>query len=892
LNREARARVYHNKKNSARERFVSFVAGVSLPSPKRQSRRAHRADGLEHTALLFINMPQLSIKSFWRPKDAPGAGKPDAQAEDDHQHHQHLDDTDARKEEEVDEEQAPPSTKRMRLASAAPAPRRTSPRTTKDKDAAAAAPSPPAAAVARGRRGGGCEPAAATAVVQKNKSNNSNKDQKKQRQQQKRTATATEEEDDDSDDEDDEDEDDDDDDQPTPDTTTPAAAAPVGAADGLTDYERIRQEQIARNRARLAALELPAMAETLASTLAASDKARKQAASAGPTQRGATAAKRRAREEAAKAAKSPPAPRRQSSRVRGLAAEAVGPLPEDRHINIYGFVERPAEARFAPAPVPLAAASNTGGGAADAAFLRDLAARLSSSPGSSSSPHHSPASLPGASDLARLRLADEESVAKVTPGGITAAALHPGELAQGRLLLAAADKKGVVALWDVDGHRRSRAGAGAGVGAVTATEVMDDQAEEQEGGEGRTVRRGSGSGSGSGGGSGSGEGEDGGGGRRRSTQQHDGDDGVFQYDAHSQYVSGLRWVGHGASAKLLSASFDGSVRLLDLSRAAGPAAALAAGGGGSGGAADASSAPGFELLPGIPEEAQGLEWSAVEAADPGRNGAPLGPLVFLATNEGEMTAVDPRAPESGGRCLPLVTAHDKRVHSLSLEPGTGTLLASICTDGALKVWDVRKVVAGGGGGGGGAAAAVEQASAKEQSRWLPREPLGEGHHARSSHGAFWAPDGSQRLLSISFDDTLAVWQYGGAGGAASAAPPVVAGARVISKKGKKQAPDGDNGSGLLRRTLTLRHNNDTGRYCVPAKGFWGPAADSFFVAELDSDPYHGVGLYDAATGQRLGRLGGQGLLTAIPSRGCAGVLPGGAGVVVACTSSGRAHVFR
>jgi WD40 repeat protein len=796
-------------------------------------------------------MMQLSIKSFWRPKAAAAAPVADQTAK----RHEEQDDEmmDAQPTQETQQQQQPAS-KRMRVTSAdqaaAAAPsRRTSPRTkgAAPTVVAATARSPPGKdQQQRPRRGGSTEQEEEEETPKPKKKQQQPKKQqpqqkkKQQPQRGRRAAATTDEESEEEEDDNDSSNDSEDNDNAAanPTTTTNTTSSP--GLDGLTDYERQRAEQIARNRARLAALELPAMAESLAATLAASERARK-AATTGPSQRGATAAKRRAREEAKKA--SPPQPRRQSSRVRGLAAEAVGPLPEDRLVaaaagrkNIYGFVDKADEPRFSSEVVPLSSAANTGGGAADAAFLRDLAARLAvpEDGGEAGGARSSPSSLPSISALARLQLADEESVAKVTPMGVTAVALHPGELAQGRLLLAAADKKGIVALWDVDYPSRSRAGA-----ASAAAAGGGDGAEGEEDG-----------------------GNDG----------HD--DGVFQYDAHSQYVSGLRWVGQGSSAKLLSASFDGSVRLLDLSRAA-VASAGAAGG-------DAASSAGFELLPGLPDESQGLEWSAVEAADPASNGAPLGPLVLLATADGEMTALDPRAPE-GGRCLPLVAAHDKRVHSLSIEPGTGTLLASICTDGALKVWDVRNLVA-----------PAEEAAAPggEGKGWLPKTPVGEGRHGRSSHGAFWAPDGSRRLLSISFDDTLAVWQYGQRGGDPSSPPLVVAGKRVVSKKGRRPAPEGDTGTGLLRRTLTLRHNNDTGRYIIPFKPWWNGNSDGFFVGEMDPSPYHGLGVYDAVTGERRGLLGREGLLTAIPARGCCGVLPGDAGVVVACTSSGRAHVFR
>jgi WD40 repeat protein len=52
--------------------------------------------------------------------------------------------------------------------------------------------------------------------------------------------------------------------------------------------------------------------------------------------------------------------------------------------------------------------------------------------------------------------------------------------------------------------------------------------------------------------------------------------GVVKFSPHSEYVSALAWLGRGRGAKLLSSSYDGSVRLLDVEKGVPP-------GGGSGG---------------------------------------------------------------------------------------------------------------------------------------------------------------------------------------------------------------------------------------------------------------------------------------------------------------------
>lgn len=66
----------------------------------------------------------------------------------------------------------------------------------------------------------------------------------------------------------------------------------------------------------------------------------------------------------------------------------------------------------------------------------------------------------------------------------------------------------------------------------------------------------------------------------------------------------------------------------------------------------------------------------------------------------------------------------------------------------MAVWDVRQLAGPAGGSSGGAA------------RLRAAKPVAAGRHAKSCQGAYWDPLGGQRLLSISFDDTLRLWGAG------------------------------------------------------------------------------------------------------------------------------------
>ena len=147
----------------------------------------------------------------------------------------------------------------------------------------------------------------------------------------------------------------------------------------------------------------------------------------------------------------------------------------------------------------------------------------------------------------------------------------------------------------------------------------------------------------------------------------------------------------------------------------------------------------------------------------------------------------------------------RKVNTLHCCPGHPNLLASSCSDGTVHIWDIQKLTAdakqaagsaaapkldnpkaaaaaaaetedpkaaagGGDSGGGDENKAFNGSSGSGSSSSSKKvkhpKPLCTLTHSKSSQGAYWAPDGSGRLLTISFDDTLRVWgtKEGGAVG--------------------------------------------------------------------------------------------------------------------------------
>lgn len=95
--------------------------------------------------------------------------------------------------------------------------------------------------------------------------------------------------------------------------------------------------------------------------------------------------------------------------------------------------------------------------------------------------------------------------------------------------------------------------------------------------------------------------------------------------------------------------------------------------------------------------------------------------------------------------------------------------------------------------------------------------------------------------------------------------------------------------------VSIRHNNQTGRWVVPFRPCWSPSGSAVLVGDMK----RGVCVFDAAAGSGGGKAGQQRsfltapeLMTAIPSRMAAHGGLGGGPVVAAATSSGRVHIWR
>jgi len=264
---------------------------------------------------------------------------------------------------------------------------------------------------------------------------------------------------------------------------------------------------------------------------------------------------------------------------------------------------------------------------------------------------------------------------------------------------------------------------------------------------------------------------------------------VVEVRPHSQYVSGLRWCPMGSGA-LYTCSYDGSVRKLDIKQQTF-----------------------LELF-----SSEEYELSAFDVTHPHK--------VLLCDNLGNFMSIDTRV-SSKKPVLDAIGLHNRKINTIHADPGGSDLIVTSSSDAAVAVWDLR--------------------------RMGPKNAISTYHHPKSCQAAFFAPDGSQRMLATCYDNHLNVWDTK-----------------------KRPVP--------FQPEVKVNHDTQTGRWVIPFRAIWTPNSDGIVCGTMK----RAVNIYSAANGQRLVQKSSE-YMTAIASRYC--VHPTLSKLVVA-TSSGRIHLYQ
>ena len=567
----------------------------------------------------------------------------------------------------------------------------------------------------------------------------------------------------------------------------------VQGADGLTDYERERLERIRLNQERMKQLDL----QNLAAELAPPSKP--VVAPAKP--RGLSTKRKRLTEVL---------PPRRSSRLQGEEADGAEIQTELRNgtVVVLGpaggkYNAEPAEAppsrdRHPKGDIPFT--SNNSTPVNDEAFLKTLRAagggpssfsgsaktaaaasivvaplrrsrgRAAETPEAtkhidSSTGRKAPAlkssSILGAGvkELAKFSLA-ETDVSKITKDAVTHLAFMP---VTSNLILAAADKKGNIGLWQVD-YKPSEEVSKTPTNANDNIEIVKDNSSGSDDQPSDAAME------------------------LADDDMEDSEyDGVLSFSIHYEYISGLKWAGGGSAPSLMTCAYDGSIRKLNPERGV------------------------FELAWGDEE----MEYSCFDVSADGN-------LAYIGDKDGDLDIIDLRSKQ---RVHTTMTLHDRKVNTVHVDPVGGHVMATGATDKRIRLWDVRK---------------------------LGPKPdfLAENSHNQACQAAYLAPDGSQRVVSTSFDDTVRVWD------------------------GKKD----------LAPLVKIKHDCQTGRWILPLRAVWSAKGDAVIVGGMKRT----VHVYDAANGKLGSQLSSE-YMTAIPARNCVHpelpLLAGG-------TGSGRIHIYR
>lgn len=175
---------------------------------------------------------------------------------------------------------------------------------------------------------------------------------------------------------------------------------------------------------------------------------------------------------------------------------------------------------------------------------------------------------------------------------------------------------------------------------------------------------------------------------------NDAADGLYLQTVHGQYISGLRWSIHRASPSLITSSYDGSLRALDV-----------------------HSQQCHELF--VSKEGGGVSAFDLDTT---------GTTAIASDPSGSIARVDLRA---GKEMDDPIDAHAKKINTVHIEPHAGNYVVTSSTDCTVRVWDARML-------------------SKKAT------PVSEVDTKKSCQAALFSPSGSSEILTVSYNDRYPV----------------------------------------------------------------------------------------------------------------------------------------
>ena len=183
--------------------------------------------------------------------------------------------------------------------------------------------------------------------------------------------------------------------------------------------------------------------------------------------------------------------------------------------------------------------------------------------------------------------------------------------------------------------------------------------------------------------------------------------------------------------------------------------------------------------------------------------------------------------------------HDRKISCVDVHPLQSHLVATASVDRTVRLWDWRGRLT---------------------------SPLAELEHGLAVNAAVFSPDSGTSLLTTSYDDHVRIFNV--AALAAAAAPESV--------------------TALPACAVSVRHNNQTGRWVTGFRAQWAPWATGAGAAVVVGSMDRRLDVYAGTTGRSLVSLASH-LLTTIPAVSVAHpTLP----ILAGGVASGRCYLFR